>query len=72
MADFSSWSTLRDSLRNQIANNPEALLTGEYRVEGKSYRFRSLQEVMNFLDWIDQQIALSEGQEGNEATAVFV
>jgi len=73
MADFSSWTVLRTALRNTLANSPEALLTESYSLPGGgSMRFRSLKQVMEFLEFVDSQIANEDGQEGSEAVVEFV
>lgn len=54
---FTSWSALRTSLLDQLADNPQKMLNQSYRTPGGAMvTFRSLQEIFDFILSIDSKI----------------
>lgn len=60
MADFTTWSTLRTAVLNDLSNG--SVLTRSYGIEGRSRSFHSLTEVMEFIRFCDMQIAAEGGE----------
>ena len=57
---FVDWSTLKTQILDALADGN--ILTGEYEIEGRRHKFRSLEEVMKFLELVDTQIAAGSGR----------
>ena len=56
---FTNWSTLKQQILDDLDSG--LVLTKQYAVEGSMRTFRRLSEVMDFLAWLDQQIAAESG-----------
>ena len=69
MADFTTWSTLKTDILNDLSNG--SVLTKSYSIGGRNHTFRDLREVMDFIKFIDEQIN-AENPNQTEARIEFI
>ncbi len=67
MSDF-DWQGLKDSILADM--NAGNVLTSSYSFKGQQRQFRSLSEVLAFLNYIDGQIAMAASATGHRAGGV--
>lgn len=56
---FTTWATLKTTILNALKDG--SILTKSYTLNDRTMTFRDLGEVMDFLKFIDQQIASESG-----------
>ena len=66
---FTTWTVLRTAILDSLADG--SWKTQSYQALGRSIRFTSLAEVMEFLDYVDKKIAEASLTGGSRNFASF-
>lgn len=56
-----SYSTILTALKTELETNPTQLLTSSYTVDGQTFNFKSIAEVVQVIKFLEEQVVKDSG-----------